>query len=133
MNNRKLNAVVRDPGTVFICWETIQDLPANTACFLEVNNITTGEVESYPVNIESGKHYLHSLNPDTYYHITIRACTQSGTKLEILLDFGNIHTFNNNISTQSSNNEEWKTDRESLLKLTGNNWEERKSSDGRYC
>ncbi len=132
MNNLKLNAVVRDPGTVFICWENEPSLPTELDYFLEVHNITDGGIEIYPVIIESGKHYLHSLSPNTYYHLMICTYTKSGKRLETFLDFGNIHTFQNSISSQSSPNAKWKTDRDSLLKLTGKDWKERKSSDGHY-
>ncbi len=126
------SVVVRDPGTIFICWEQPIDIHNNKKWLLIASNISTGEKITQEVQPESGKHYLHSLQPDTYYSIIIAEHNSSKNKFYKLIDFGTIHTLKSQISESSDPDEKWRTDLESLQRLTGTDWIGISSCNGHY-
>ena len=131
-NKFKNRLVVRDPGTIFVCWETPTDTHNNKKWLLIVSNISTGEELTYEVEPESEKHYIHSLQPDTYYSIIIAEHNSSKNRFFKLIDFGTIRTLKSQISNTPATEDKWKTNIESLQKLTGDKWAGINSSNGHY-
>ena len=133
MNTQQKNqAVVRDPGTAFICWDTTHPPLRDNKCLLIVRNLSSGKEERITIDYNSGKYYLHSLIADSYYTIILAQPEKNSDKLRQILDFGVIHTFKNSISELTDPDPRWQTDRETLLRLTGTEYEGTNSSNAQY-
>ena len=131
-NNQNKQAVVRDPGTVFLYWDSASASMSTTECLLLVRNLSSGREEKFALDYQAGKYYLHTLLPDSYYALTIAQYYEKTGELQQILDFGVVHTFKNSISNLSDPDPRWSTDSETLLRLTGTELEGITSSNGKY-
>lgn len=125
-------AVVRDPGTVFISWDIEEFTADNGEYLLIVRNISSGGEDISGIDYNTGRYYIHSLAPDTYYAIIIALYEPVSRKMTQLLDFGVVHTFRSSISSISDPDRHWATDRETLLRISGTECEGAGSSYDRH-
>ena len=130
----KAHGVVRDPGTIFVSWnpkiEGTTENKTGKNWIIVVKNTSTDEEYSISVNPKNGKHYIHDLQPNTYFTIQLCKLDEQGDK-EVFINFGTLLTYKSSISNTADTTATWSTDKDSLLKLTGCLWDALGSSHGK--
>ncbi len=120
-NNNNIRAIARDPGTIFISWDKSMHPESYRSWKLIAEDLTSGQKIAAELDPGAGKHYLHSLTPDTSYSLKIMASPLNGISF-MVVDYGILHTLKNRISSQADSDPKWKTDLESLLRLTNTDY-----------
>ncbi len=88
-NNNNIRAIVRDPGTIFISWEKSMHPESYRSWKLIAEDLTNGQKIAAELDPGAGKHYLHSLTPDTSYNLKIIASPLNGISY-IVVDYGTL-------------------------------------------